>query len=258
MAEYAVPPSDEPFDFRRQAATYGRFRRDYSPAVYDAISTFAGAAAGRLAVDVGCGTGFVSRELVRRGWGVVGVDLSAPMLAEARAASGRASTLVRARGEALPVRAGAAALVTCGTSFHWLAPAPALAEFARVLVPRGVVALFWRYPTLAQPSTRLLARLLIEVGAPVPEDFEEFRVHPPDPFRGSVFDGEPVRTLETTIAFTADEFHGYVTTLEWVRRLAGPRHGELLDRLRAELAANHPAGFAERGEEYLFLGRRSG
>jgi hypothetical protein len=49
-----------------------------------------------------------------------------------------------------------------------------------------------------------------------------------------------------------------VATLEWVRRLAGPRHDELLDRLREALAARHPDGFAERSEEYLFLARRPG
>src|SRR5215472_5779318 len=135
MAEFALPRTDEPFDFRHQAAIYARYRRDYSSELYDAIMARTGLAAGRLAVDVGCGTGFVTASLDRRGWRALGADFSEPMLARARAASAGSLRLVRARGEALPVRDGSAALVTCGTSFHWLAPQPALTEFARALAP---------------------------------------------------------------------------------------------------------------------------
>ncbi len=238
--------------------TYDRFRRDYSAGLYDAIAERTGPAAARLALDVGCGTGFVTRELARRGWRALGVDFSEPMLAVARAAPGGDVGLVRARGEALPLAAGAATLVTCGTAFHWLAPAPALAEFERVLAPGGWASLFWRYPAPGEPSTRLVADLLREVGAPLPDDFEHLVVHPPEPFAGSVLEPARPHLLATTVVFTAGEFHGYVATLEWVRRLAGTRHGELLERLGEALETRHPDGFAERSEEYLFLARRPG
>lgn len=256
VTEFALPPNDEPFDFRHQAASYGRYRRDYSAALYDAIARRAGAGASRPALDVGCGTGFVTGALARRGWAVAGFDFSAPMLAQARATSGAPLRLVRARGEALPVRAAAAALVTCGTSFHWLAPAPALAEFTRVLVPGGWLALFWRYPAPTQPSIRLVAALLREGGAPVPDDFEQVRVHPDAPFAGSALEAiEPI-LLSSTLSFSADEFHGYVATLEWVRRLAGDGHATLLERLREALATRHPTGFTERNDEHLYLARK--
>src|SRR5690349_4376152 len=127
MAEFSLPLCDEPFDFRRQAATYGTFRRDYSAALYDAIEARTGRGDGRLALDVGCGPGFVAVSLARRGWRACGVDFSAPMLAQARAAH-PALPLARARGEALPARASTVGLVTSGTAFHWLQPGPALAE----------------------------------------------------------------------------------------------------------------------------------
>src|SRR5262245_34072138 len=122
MAEFALPRSDEPFDFRHQAATYRRWRRDYSAALYDAIAERTGPGGGVLVADVGCGRGYVTTSRGGRGWMAVGVDFSAPMLAEARTGSRDTLRLVRARGETLPLRDGDAALVTCGTSFHWLAP----------------------------------------------------------------------------------------------------------------------------------------
>jgi SAM-dependent methyltransferase len=255
MAEYGLPRNDEPFDFRHQAAIYGRFRRDYSEGLYDAIA--GGAIDGIPAVDVGCGTGFVTMALRRRGWRVLGVDFSAPMLAQARAASGGTLPLVRARGESLPLRDGSAALVTCGTSFHWLAPASALAEFVRVLAPGGRVALFWRYPLPGEASSRLVIDVLRGMGVWVADDLDTLRVHSPEPFAGSPLMAEPCRVLHTVVEFSAAEFHGYVSTLEWIRRFAGPRHAEFLDRLAEALAASHPEGFAERNEEYLFVARRA-
>jgi SAM-dependent methyltransferase len=257
MAEYALPRNDEPFDFRHQAAIYGRFRRDYSDGLYDALAGSAGAARGGLAVDVGCGTGFVTTALRRRGWRALGVDFSAPMLRQARAASGGALLLARARGESLPLRDASTTLVTCGTSFHWLAPAPALAEFLRVLAPGGCVALFWRYPAPGEPSSRLVIDVLRGMDLWVADDFDTLRVHPPEPFAGSQLVAEPCRILSTVVEFSAAEFHGYVSTLEWIRRFAGPRHAEFLDRLGEALAASHPEGFAERSEEYLFVARKA-
>ena len=258
MAEFALPRNDEPFDFRHQAAIYGCFRRDYSDGLYDAMLARADPGTGGLAVDVGCGTGFVTMSLRRRGWRTIGVDFSAPMLAQARAASDGALSLVRARGEWLPLRDRSAALITCGTSFHWLAPSPALAEFTRVLAPGGGVALFWRYAAPGEPSSRLVTDVLRAMDVCVAEDFDTLRVHAPDPFAGSGLAAEPARILQSTVQFTADEFHGYVSTLEWVRRFAGPRHAEFLDRLGAALSARHPGGFGERSEEYLFLAQKPG
>jgi SAM-dependent methyltransferase len=256
VAEYVVPRSDEPFDFRHQAAIYGTWRRDYSPALYDAIATRTGPAAGRRAIDLGCGTGFVAASLAGRGWRVVGADFSSPMLAEARALVPAPVALVRARGEALPIADGAASLLTCGTAFHWLAPAEALAEIARVLAPGGVAALFWRYPTPGEPYMRLVGEVASRFGhATLPEDV---RVHPPEPFAGSALTAEPLVVVDSTLAFTAAQFHGFVATVEWLRRLLGASHAEFLAALDVELRRRWPDGFVERNQEYLFLARKPG
>jgi len=258
MAEFALPRTEEPFDFRHQAAIYARYRRDYSADLYDAIMARTGPAAGRLAVDVGCGTGFVTASLDRRGWRTLGADFSEPMLAAAREAWGGRLRLVRARGEVLPVYDGAVALITCGTSYHWLAPVPALTGFARALAPGGWVALIWRYAAPGEPSTRLVMDVLRAAGAATPPDFEQLRVHEMDPFAGSELESSPAIVLRSTLEFSAEEFHGYVSTIEWVRRFAGTRHTEFLDRLREALAERLPDGFTEGSEEYLFLARKPG
>ena len=253
MAEFGLPRSDDPFDFRRQAGTYGTFRRDYSTALYDAVTAHAGAADGRRAIDLGCGTGFVTAALAERGWRVVGCDFSMPMLLAARA-GGR--PLVRARAEAIGVRNGTAALLTCGTAFHWFAPLPALAEIERVLVPGGSAALFWRYPHPDARTVSLVGEVLSAVNPDVPRAMWTFKVHAPAPFEGSGLIAAKLMRLDTTLAWTAETFHGYAATVEWYRRLAGARHAEFLDRLRAALEAEYPAGFEEPNQEFLFLARK--
>ena len=255
MAEFAIAPSDEPFDFRHQAATYARYRRDYSSALYDAIEARAGAGAGRLAVDVGCGPGFVAASLARRGWHPIGVDFSAPMLAAARDAT-PGLALVRSRGECMPLRPEIAALVTCGTAFHWLAPVPALEEFARVTVRGGWTALCWRYAAPGQPHMRAIRDALADVDVALPDVYEEIRVHPTGPFDGSAFVAAEEVRCTTELDFTADSFLGYVATIEFLRRFAGARHAEFLARLGERITREFPT-IRETNVEYLFLARRS-
>jgi SAM-dependent methyltransferase len=251
MTELGLPRDDEPFDFRRQAETYGRFRRDYSAPLYDAIEARTGAPAGRLAVDVGCGTGFVTSSLGRRGWRAVGVDLSAPMLA----AAARGLALVRGRGEAIPVRTASASLVTAGTAFHWMAPGPTVVEMARVLRPGGWVAIFYRLGRPDGPAGRLVHDVLARLGMPVPEGMPG-ALASPAAFAGSALEpAEPLR-FATTLEFTAEDFHGHVATIEWLRRLTGPLHARFLDEVRAELARHHAGGIADPSEEHLVLARR--
>jgi len=254
MRELGLPPSDEPFDFRHQASTYGRWRRDYSPALYDAIEARTGPAAGRLALDVGCGPGFVARSLAARGWRVLGLDFSAPMLGEARRIGG--VPLVRARGEAPPVHDGSAALVACGTSFHWLQPVPALAAFHAALAPGGVATAFWRYAVPDEPTVAAVRATFDRVvGGMLPDLMFALTL---DPFAESTaFVAEPEITFDVTLAFTVDEFRGYISTVEWIRRLAGERHAAFLDALGEELARRFPEGIRERNREFLSIARRA-
>jgi SAM-dependent methyltransferase len=255
VTEWALPPSDEPFDFRHQAARYARYRRDYSPALYDAIEARTGAGRGRRAVDLGCGTGFVAAALGRRGWRPIGIDFSVPMLAEARRTASEAFMLVRARGEALPLVPGHAALVACGTAFHWLAPVPALAEIHRVLAPGGWVAVFWRDAAPGEPSVALVREALSRFGVALPDlPF----AHSPDPFAGSALVPEAPLLVEGVLRFTVEEFLGWVSTVEWIRRLAGPHHAGFLASLEEALAHHAPDGLEERSQEHLFLARKPG
>jgi ubiquinone/menaquinone biosynthesis C-methylase UbiE len=96
------------------------------------------------ALDVGCGTGFLSLELAGRGHRVTGIDFAPQMLAEARkkaAAQGLAVRCEEGDAEQLRFAAGSFDLVMT-RHVLWTLPHPeqAMDEWIRVLRPGGRLA----------------------------------------------------------------------------------------------------------------------
>jgi ubiquinone/menaquinone biosynthesis C-methylase UbiE len=92
------------------------------------LTGFSGA---RTALEVGCGTGHFTRWLADVGWKAVGLDLSAPMLAQARALNG--VPLIRGDAYRLPFGNGVFDVIALITTLEFLAhPEAALGEAARV------------------------------------------------------------------------------------------------------------------------------
>ena len=91
-----------------------------------------------LVLDVACGTGDLTRLAMSQGHRVIGVDLSAGMLA----ANGTGAPLVQADCRQLPFPDGTFDGLVCGYALRNFADlAGALAETARVLRPGGRVAM---------------------------------------------------------------------------------------------------------------------
>jgi demethylmenaquinone methyltransferase/2-methoxy-6-polyprenyl-1,4-benzoquinol methylase len=120
-------------------------------------------------VDVACGTGAVSLELVRQtGCSVVGVDQSAEMLAEARR---RIETdriqLVEASAQELPFEDGAFDGLTAAYLLRYLDDLPAgLSELARVLRP-GATAALLDFGVPPAPLPRQAWELYVDAGLPL-------------------------------------------------------------------------------------------
>ena len=120
------------------------------------------------ALDAGCGTGFLSLELARRGHRVTGVDFAPAMIALAAkkaAAEGVAVRFEQADAENLPLPAAGFDLAI---SRHvlWTLPHPeaAIDEWLRVLRPGGRLAIIdgARYDEASAPPQRENARTSTE------------------------------------------------------------------------------------------------
>ena len=102
-----------------------------------------------VVVDAACGTGRHAQHLAERGWTVIGVDQSEPMLSRARAKLPEARFEV-AQLTALPVENGSADAVVCALALtHLTSLSDAVGEFGRVVRPGGRVVLSDIHPMAA-------------------------------------------------------------------------------------------------------------
>jgi len=96
----------------------------------------------RDVVDLGAGTGKLTRALVALGHRVTAIE-PLPEMLELLPAEAPGAFAILGSAEIIPLPDSHADVVTCAQSFHWFDHAVALPEIARVLRPGGRLALVW-------------------------------------------------------------------------------------------------------------------
>ena len=138
----AMPDIDheQASSFGQAAQAYERGRPGYPEAALDWLLP-AGAVD---VVDLGAGTGKLTRQLVGRGLQVVAVEPSAGMRDELTTALPGVTALPGA-AENIPLPDSSADAVLVAQAWHWVDPAAGVPEVARVLRPGGRLGLIWNF-----------------------------------------------------------------------------------------------------------------
>lgn len=139
--------------FQAGASAYERGRPSYPGEVIEWLIGRLGLKPGRVVLDVGAGTGKLTRELVASGAEILAVEPVPAM----RAVLGEAvpgARVLDGTAEALPVPDESADAITVAQAFHWFDVPRTLAEFHRVLRGGGRFALIWNRRRLDQPLQR--------------------------------------------------------------------------------------------------------
>jgi SAM-dependent methyltransferase len=110
-------------------------------------------------LDLGAGTGKLTRSLVALGHRVTAVEPLDEMRAELAAAVPGISA-VKGSAEAIPLPDSSLDVVTSAQAFHWFDHAAALPEIARVLRPGGRLALVWNSRDDGDPWTARLSAII--------------------------------------------------------------------------------------------------
>lgn len=133
--------------FGSAAEAYERGRPGYPPEAVARLAERLGLSAGKTVIDLGAGTGKLSRLLAATGARVVAVEPVDEMRAflDVEALAGTA--------EAIPLPDASADAVTAAQAWHWFRPDEALPEIHRVLRPGGALALVRNQLDRRDPAT---------------------------------------------------------------------------------------------------------
>jgi ubiquinone/menaquinone biosynthesis C-methylase UbiE len=145
--------------FDSVAEIYERTRPGYSD---EALAWVAQRLPLQRVLDLGAGTGKLTRQLVALGADVVAVEPGDAMRAVLERVVPEAEVLAGS-AESIPLPDGSVDVVTAAQAFHWFRPGEALEEIHRVLRPGGGCALIWNEwndeDPLVHSLNEILARL---------------------------------------------------------------------------------------------------
>ncbi|MFI6784095.1 class I SAM-dependent methyltransferase [Micromonospora sp. NPDC050276] len=215
--------------FGAAASDYDRFRPRYPEA---AVRWALDGLSGARVVDLGAGTGILSRAVLALGHQVVPVEPDPGMRAQL-AASTPGTTALAGSAEAVPLPDSTADAVLVGTAYHWFDREPAHAEMARVLRPGGTFAPIWN---IRDDSVDWVAELgrIAHFGDKSSLVFGEYADF------GPAFDAIEQRVFEHRATLTPDELFGVVRTRSyWLT--AGTEDRQQVERGLTELLDTHPA-----------------
>jgi Methyltransferase domain len=199
-------------------------------------------------VDLGAGTGGLSRLLVGRADEVIAIEPDDRM----RAVLARSVPGVRplaGRGESIPLPDSSVDVVMASSSWHWMDTIPTVLEVGRVLVPGGTLAAVWSGP---DPDAGLIAQAQALLGGDGStgltgiDDESQAELSAALNDRNALLQtleipsGMPFEQPEQTVitwdvALNADDLIGLLGTLSWVIVMADDKRERLLETARRVL-----------------------
>jgi SAM-dependent methyltransferase len=231
--------------FGSAADLYERARPSYPEESVAWMAARTGLGPGQTVVDVGAGTGKLTRLLPATGARVVAVEPIAEMRAKLDGLEALDGT-----AEELPLPDGVADVVTVAQAMHWFDLDRALPELHRVLRPGGRLALFWNSRDLEDGLQRGVEDLLLPLRGSVTAQLEgAWR----EPLRRSpLFGPAEERTFRYEQLFTTDDLCDRVSSTSYVATLSPVERDALLVHVRALTHGLHePFPFPYKTEVYV-------
>jgi ubiquinone/menaquinone biosynthesis C-methylase UbiE len=145
--------------FELVADAYERARPGYPPEIVAWFAERLGLRTGQTVLDLGAGTGKLTRALVGTGARVLALEPGDEMRARLAAVVPQAEPIA-AGAESIPLPDGSVDAATAAQSFHWFRLDEAVPELHRVLRPGGGLGLVWNERDLDDRLQRALGEML--------------------------------------------------------------------------------------------------
>ncbi len=238
--------------FGEVAELYDASRPGYPDALVDDLAAWAreGSESPR-ALEVGAGTGKATRQLAARGVAVLAIEPSAEMAAVARRGTAAHPGVehVQTDFERFDPAGRLYPLVYAAQAWHWVDPATGYVRAREALALGGRLVAFWNRPAWGESELR---DALIAVYARIVPDLQsDSPMHPANRDEVDVNEhweaeiaaadglGDPeIRSYPWALRYTAQRYADLLGTLSEIRLLDAPTRAELLDAVRAVVAAH--------------------
>jgi SAM-dependent methyltransferase len=161
--------------FELVAELYERSRPEYPEEAVAWVASKLDLGSDSTIVDLGAGTGKLTRALLAIGGRVIAVEPGDAMRAELERALPDVQAL-RGAAENIPLANAVVDCVAVGQAFHWFRHDEALPELHRVLRPGGGLALLWNSRDHERPVQREISELIspfVPPGRPGPEHWAD-------------------------------------------------------------------------------------
>ena len=245
--------------FDEVAAEYDRHRPAYPDELIDQACRVAGIGSGDHVLEVGCGSGQLTRGLAARGLHVTALEPGASLIALARQNLEGAAEVefVNARFEDALLPRGQYQAVFSASAFHWVDPKVSWQKTADVLVRCGTLALV-QYCGLSEPRSQrdqeATLAAIRKVAPDIAADWPAYRdldttlagmeqrrgnvsqvwawlgsYDIGQDYAGRLFDDVQVAVMPKLIEHTPDELNALVRTMSYYARLS-PDQREALER----------------------------
>lgn len=236
--------------FDQVADEYDRHRPTYPDVLLDHVCEIAALGAGDRVLEIGCGTGQLTRSLLARGLRVSAIEPGERLIALARQNLGGMGDVefVNARFEDAPLPSEGFCAVLSASAMHWIDPDLGWRKAAETLTPGGTLALV-QYVGLNEPCSvddqrallSAMAKIAPELAANWPTNRElEVILTGVHERRGNVsdawawlgnyavardyvarlFDDAQIATVPRLIEHTADELGALLSTLSFWSKLS--------------------------------------
>jgi ubiquinone/menaquinone biosynthesis C-methylase UbiE len=223
-----------PDAFGKSAREYELGRAEWPQELVDRVAGDLELGPDATVLDLGAGTGKLTRDLVTRFEGVIAVEPDGAMREVLEEVVPSAKPLAGS-GEAIPLPDDSVDAVFTAEAFHWYASDESVAEIARVLRPHGGLAIFWNVdfgdpePPMGDEVERVLDAAFEQGGAPgigrVLSGFWR------EPLEKATF--EPLREAEVqrTVTRTRDQWLANMLSVSSIASLPDADREALAERL---------------------------
>jgi ubiquinone/menaquinone biosynthesis C-methylase UbiE len=237
--------------FTTKAEKYARYRWDYAPQAVEAIYQQTGLNPGSTLVDLGAGTGILTRHfsggLIAR---LVAIEPDLNML---RHAPAEGCLRLAGQAEAIPLPTASVDVICVATAVHWFEPQAARVEMQRVLKPGGWLAL------VINNSDDAIGQALSQISTPeygvVISSTKPDRQKPPISF---YFEHGKYQQLQFPFSFDVgwDTFIGSLTSTSYMPDESHPLYPRFEAACREVFARFSTAGrIPVNGQTELLIGR---